>query len=91
MFSLVHWSLLVRPEFAFLSERTFYASHTYNAQQVYFGVMPFEEGVMVFYLNRTFTDKVDIFARSVAHRIGRGKVAEPIRKTFESLKASMAH
>ena len=90
-FSLIHWSLLVRPEFAFLSERTFYASHTYNAQQVYFGVLPFEEGVMVFYLNRTFTDKVDIFAKSLAHRIGRGKVAAPIRQTFENLKARMAH
>ncbi|MEM7355238.1 MAG: hypothetical protein AAF657_30790 [Acidobacteriota bacterium] len=90
VFSLIHWSLLVRPEFAFLAERTFYASHTYNAQQVYFGVMPFEQGVMVFYLNRTFTDKVDVFAKSVAHKIGRGKVAEPIRLIFETLRERIA-
>ncbi len=90
IFSLVHWSLLVHPEFAFLSEREVYVSHSYNAQQVFFGVLPYKEGVTVFYLNRTFSDQADIFARSVAHRIGRSRMEAPIRKTFENMRAQVA-
>jgi hypothetical protein len=85
--SLVHWTLLVEPEFAFLSEREFYAGHTYNATQAYFGVLPFKDGVMVFYLHRTFTDKVSGWGSGLKHRIGRGRVRNAVVKTFERLRA----
>ncbi len=91
MASLIHWSLFVHPEFAFLSEREFYVSHTYNAQQVFLGVLPYEGGVIIFYLNRTFTDQVDIFAKSLAHRIGRGRLEEPLREALEKMRAQVAH
>lgn len=84
--SLIHWTLLVEPEFAFLSEREFYAGHTYNATQAYFGVLPFKDGVMVFYLHRTFTDKVSGWGSGLKHRIGRGRVLDAIVKTFEKLR-----
>jgi hypothetical protein len=89
-FSLLHWTLVVEPEFAFLSEREFYVEHTYNSMQVFFGVLPFKNGVIVFYLNRTFTDQVAGFASGLAHKIGRGRMAEAITKNFEDMRTGLA-
>jgi hypothetical protein len=65
------------------------AGHTYNAAQIYFGVLPFKEGVMVFYLNRTYTDKVSGWGSSLKHRIGRGRVRDAVVTTFERLRAEV--
>lgn len=85
-FSLVHWTFIVEPSFAFLAEREFYVEHTYNSLQVFFGVLPYNDGVIVFYLNRTFTDKVAGFASGLAHKIGRSRMTDAITKNFERMR-----
>ena len=42
---------------------------------VYFAVFPAPGGVIVVYLNRTFTDQVAGFGSGLAHKIGRGRLA----------------
>jgi hypothetical protein len=91
-FSLVHWMIDVDPdhEYAFLAEREFFVGHTYNSMTVYFGVFPFGDDVIVFYLNRTFTDQVAGFGSSLAHKIGRGRVADAVKERFEAMRAELA-
>ncbi len=91
-FSLIHWMLDVDPdhEYAFLAEREFFVGHTYNSMTVYFGVFPFGDDVMVFYLNRTFTDRVAGFGSGLAHKIGRGRMADAVKERFGAMRVELA-
>lgn len=91
-FSLIHWMIDVDPnyDYAFLAEREFFAGHTYNSMTVYFGLFPFGDDVMVFYLNRTFTDRVAGFGSGLAHKIGRGRMVDAVTERFEAMRVELA-
>lgn len=50
--------------------RQFYAAHSFNANQLMIVCLPYKEGTLVFYTNRTFTDQVSGFGSALKHLIG---------------------
>jgi hypothetical protein len=52
-------------------DHRFYVNHTVNSMQVVSVVVPVEEGSVVIYANRTYTDLVSGFMGAVARGIGR--------------------
>lgn len=57
--------------------------------QMSFTCLPYHEGVLVVMLNQTFTDKVAGFGSGIAHRIGRGRVADAIAETFDLIRTAV--
>ena len=50
--------------------RQFYAGHSYNSNQLTIVCVPYRDGSLVFYMNRTFTDQVAGSGSSLKHSIG---------------------
>lgn len=50
--------------------RQFYAAHSFNANQLMIVCLPYKQGTLVFYTNRTFTDQVSGFGSALKHLIG---------------------
>ena len=57
-FVLSHRVYLFGERFALLAERHIYAPHFYNSMQMLAGVIPHEDGTVLFYEGRTYTDQV---------------------------------
>ncbi len=70
-----------------ISERHFYVSRSHNAVQIFGGLLPVQRGALVFYENRTSTDRAAGFGSSAKHALGRKIMARQIGATFETLRA----
>jgi hypothetical protein len=73
---------------AFMAQRDFYVSHTFDALQVLVGVLPNgpDESIII-YANRTYTEQVAGFASGAAHSIGRKIMTKEVQTLFESILA----
>jgi hypothetical protein len=60
--------------------RQFYAGHSYNSNQLTIACLPYRDGSLVFYANRTFTDQVAGFGSSLKHSIGREQAQNEMTK-----------
>ncbi len=85
-FVLGHRLLRVEEDSAVLGFREIYVGHTYNSQEILLGCMRVRDGTVVFYTNRTSTDKVAGFGSDLAHAIGRDRMRRRIRSEFQAMR-----
>jgi hypothetical protein len=92
LFALKHSILDIQPEYALITERQYYISHTLDSLQVVIGCLPYRQGTLVVLLNQAFTEKVNVaVGRSIAKGFGRKIVEKKIRPIFENLRSALAH
>jgi hypothetical protein len=90
LFLLKHWILDIQPDYALITERRFYLSHSLNSLQVVIGCLPDGESTLVVLLNQTFTEKVNMsVGKSIAKTIGYRQVEKNIRPIFENLRRAL--
>jgi hypothetical protein len=87
---LLHRIMLTTDAGELLLARQFYAGHSYNSTQLVIACLPYQQGSLVFFANRTFTDQVAGFGSRLKHSIGgeqaRGemtKLLKNMRKAFK--------
>ncbi|MDP2098261.1 MAG: hypothetical protein U1D70_10770 [Methylobacter sp.] len=66
--------------------RQFYVGHSYNSNQLSIACLPYRDGSLIFYANRSFTDQVTGFGSSVKHSIGREQMRGEIVKRLVNLR-----
>jgi len=89
MFALKHLVLDIQPDYALITERQYYMSHSLNSLQVLIGCLPYKNGTLVVLLNQVFTEKVNItIGKRVAKKVGRIIVEKKIRPIFENLRTA---
>ena len=86
---LTHWVIGGGDNYVLMAQRQFYVNHTYEALQMSFASLPYEQGVLVVMEHETFTEKVTGFGSGMARKIGRKRVAEAIAETFELIKTAV--
>ena len=87
LFLLKHWILDIQPNYALITERRFYLSHSLNSLQVVIGCLPDGDSTLVVLLNQTFTEKVNMaIGKTIAKTIGYREVEKNIRPMFENLR-----
>jgi hypothetical protein len=88
MFALKHWVLDIQSDYALITERHYFMTHSLNSLQVVIGCLPYKNGTLVALLNQAFTEKVNItIGKRVAKKVGRTIVERKIRPMFENLRA----
>lgn len=89
-FVLAHRLFQRKPGYALMAERQFYVGHSYNTRQIIVGCLPVEEGTMVFYTNRTSTDRVDVESVSdILHEMGRRQLRNQVTEHLDSIRQSL--
>jgi len=68
----------------------FYASREYDAMLTLVGVVPHEDGSLVFAVNHTFTDQVTGLGSSVRRSIARNMVAASLAKQLEETRQRLS-
>ncbi|MDO9139331.1 MAG: hypothetical protein Q7U38_03255, partial [Methylobacter sp.] len=59
---------------------------SYNSNQLSIACLPYRDGSLIFYANRSFTDQVTGFGSSVKHSIGREQMRGEIVKRLVNLR-----
>ncbi|QSA97831.1 hypothetical protein [Methylococcus sp. EFPC2] len=83
---LAHRVLQAGETGAVIVARQFYAGHSYNADHLVVGALPYRDGTVVFYGQRSSTDQVAGVASGVRHNIGRGQLKDQMVKRLEKLR-----
>jgi len=87
---LIHRIMFSSDAAELILSRQFYAGHSYNSNQLNIACLPYRDGSLVFYVNRTFTDQVAGFGSSLKHSIGgeqaRGEMTKLLKNMRKSLK-----
>ena len=90
LFVLKHWVLDIQPDYALITERRYYLTHSLNSLQVVIGCLPHGNRTLVVLLNQAFTEKVNMtIGRTIAKKIGYRQVEKNIRPMFEALQTQM--
>lgn len=66
--------------------RQFYVGHSYNSNQLSIACLPYREGSLVFYANRSFTDQVAGFGSGLKHSVGREQMRGEIVSRLNNLR-----
>ncbi|MEC4748109.1 hypothetical protein [Methylomicrobium sp. Wu6] len=66
--------------------RQFYVGHSYNSTQLSVACLPYRNGSLLFYANRSFTDQVAGMGSSLKHSIGREQMKGEIIKQLTNLR-----
>lgn len=66
--------------------RQFYAGHSYNSNQLAIAGIPYRDGSLVIYANRTFTDQVAGFGSGMKRSIGQKQAQGEIAKQLKNLR-----
>ena len=82
---LVHRVMLSMGTGELILSRQFYAGHSYNSNQLTVVCLPYHDGSLVFYMNRTFTDQVAGSGSSLKHSIGSEQGRDEIAKLLKNL------
>lgn len=69
-----------------VADRHYYVSRSHNTVQVIGGLLPVNEGTIVFWINRTSTDQAAGFASLLKHAIGDRIMAKQMSDTFAKLR-----
>ena len=72
------------------AQRDFHVMHDFDALQIVVGALPFGDGSLILYGNRTYTEQVAGFASGAAHKIGRGMLISEVEKLATAVVAKMA-
>ena len=71
------------------ADRHYYVSRSHNAVQAVAGIFPVQEGALVVYGNRTFTDQLGGFGAGAKQVIGRKLMGGQIAALYEQLRARL--
>jgi len=88
-FILSHVMVLPGDRYCLGAERQFYVGHTFNSQQTLGGAVAVDEGTLILYVNRTFTDKVTGMAAGLKRKIGARKVRAAIVRFLGDIRAEI--
>jgi len=88
-FVLSHRVYLFGERFALLAERHIYTPHFYNSMQMLAGVIPHEDGTVLFYEGRTYTDQVAGFGGGMKHSVGGKQLAREVRKLLTEIRTGI--
>jgi hypothetical protein len=66
--------------------RQYYAGHSYNSNQLAIAGIPYRDGSLVIYANRTFTDQVAGFGSDLKRSIGQKQAQGEIAKQLKNLR-----
>jgi hypothetical protein len=88
VYILTHRMAQQRPDMLVVLARDFYVSHSFNASQGAAGALPVEDGVVIFYANRTSSDQVAGFMSGMRHEIGRGMMRDSLVAAMEDIRAT---
>ncbi|MGZ8136325.1 MAG: hypothetical protein ACXW1W_04385 [Methylococcaceae bacterium] len=83
---LGHRIILETDAGAVILARQFYVGHSYNSSQLTIGCLPYQDGSLIFYANRTSTDQVAGMGSSLKHSIGREQMRAEIVKRLKKLE-----
>ena len=86
---LVHRVLLSAGAGEVILSRQFYAGHSYNSNQLTIACLPYRDGTLVFYANRTFTDQVAGFGSSLKHSVGGEQARSEMAKQLKNLRKAL--
>ena len=86
---LVHRVMLSMGTGELILSRQFYAGHSYNSNQLTVVCLPYRDGSLVFYMNRTFTDQVAGNGSSLKHSIGNEQERDEIVKLLKNLRKAI--
>ena len=86
---LSHRMFQIKPEYAVVAERQFYVGQSYNSLHVMVGCLPFNDGTVLFYRNRTSTDQVAGFGGGAKRKIGRGMLRDAVVQNFEDVREKL--
>ncbi len=82
---LVHRIMLTTNAGELIISRQFYAGHSYNSNQLTIACLPYRDGSLVFYANRTFTDQVAGFGSSLKHSVGGEQARSEMNKLLKNM------
>ena len=88
VYILTHRMAQQRPDLLVVLSRDFYVSHSFNASQGAAGALPVEDGVVIFYANRTSSDQVAGFMSGMRHEIGRGMMRDSLVAAMEQIRTA---
>lgn len=83
---LLHRVILSEGDSEIVLSRQFYAGHSYNSNQLVVACLPYRDGSLVFYANRTFTDQITGLGSSLKRSIGQEQARSEIAKQLKSLR-----
>jgi hypothetical protein len=86
---LLHRVILREGDSEVILARQFYAGHSYNSNQLLIACLPYRDGSLVLYANRTFTDQVTGFGSSLKHSIGQEQARSEIAKQLKNLRKAL--
>jgi hypothetical protein len=86
---LGHRAMLSTSNGEVILSRQFYAGHSYNSNQLTIACLPYLNGSLVFYANKTFTDQVAGFGSSFKHSIGDEQERSEMTKILNSLSNAL--
>ena len=89
MFALKHSIMDIQPDYALITERQYYLSHSLNSLQVVISCLPYKNGTLVVLLNQVFTEAVNVtIGKGIVKKVGRVIVEKKILPIFENLRAA---
>jgi hypothetical protein len=88
VYLLTHRMLQRRPDALVLLSRDFYVGHSFNDSQAAAGALPVNDGVVIFYANRTASDQVAGFMSGMRHSIGRGMMRDSLVEAMEEIRTA---
>ena len=88
-FVLNHWLVEASDDAVVIAQRHYYVGNTYNVLQLIMFCLPYRDGTLVVMLNQTFTERVTGLTAGIAHKIGRGMIADGIEAIFEQVETQV--
>jgi hypothetical protein len=88
-FVLNHWLVEARDDAVMIAERHYYVGNTYNVLQIIMVCLPYRDGTLVTMLNQTFTEQVTGLTAGIAHKIGRGMIADEMEVIIEQVETQV--
>ena len=83
---LLHRVMLTTDAGELIVSRQFYAGHSYNSTQLVIACLPYQDGSLVFFANRTFTDQVAGFGSRLKHSIGGDQARAEMTKLLKNMR-----
>lgn len=88
--ALAHQLVAVGPDLAVQVERHFYVGHSYDASQTISGGLPYQDGTLVFSINRVWTEQVAGIGSEMKRAIGRRQLRTETVRRLERLRAAVS-
>ena len=86
LFALVHRVTLVGEDFASITERFLYATHTLNSLQVLVVWLPFEDGTYMGFATSGSADMLSGFKGSLLRSVGRGAASDAVDEVVTDVR-----